>query len=193
MPTLDGVTVKGSGTVVTAFSIDRMTIDLFQFWLEYDWLFLTHDLLNIETKPIVYDQETERYIRYQPIVWLDDNNPVAVTIITWAQMRSDEIRVEIRDGRDITDRIVAWAKNRRWIMGDVDHAQTLRPAPVDDLTDKEREVARLLAAKLSYVEIANRQHVKIGTIKTHINAIAKKWGVRAIYEILWIEAQKRLY
>ena len=197
MPTLDDLTVEGSGSVVTAFSIDRMTIDLFQFWLEYDWLSLTIDLLKMDTRPIVSDQVTERYIRYQPFVWLDDNEKPTVTgVIAWAQMRSDVIRIEITNSGPLLDRIIAWCNWRFGITVDtkVEQKATLTPKPTDDnLTKTEKIVAGYLADNLSYAEIATQMDKNENTILSHCQHIAKKWGIRRVPEALRQEAQRRNY
>ncbi|GAA3204674.1 response regulator [Dactylosporangium siamense] len=51
------------------------------------------------------------------------------------------------------------------------------PAP-DGLTDRELQVLRLVAEGLSNTEIAGRLHVSDATVKTHINHVFAKTGVR---------------
>ncbi|WP_139275737.1 response regulator transcription factor, partial [Mangrovactinospora gilvigrisea] len=55
------------------------------------------------------------------------------------------------------------------------------PAPAaapDGLTTRETEVLRLIADGLSNQEIAERLFVSVTTVKTHINNLFAKTGVR---------------
>jgi DNA-binding NarL/FixJ family response regulator len=58
-----------------------------------------------------------------------------------------------------------------------------QPAPaaarsLDELTDREREILRLLATGLSNAELAERLFVSETTVKTHVSAILRKLRVR---------------
>jgi len=49
---------------------------------------------------------------------------------------------------------------------------------LSDLTDREREVAVLVAAGLSNTEIGGRLFISPATVKTHVNRATMKTGAR---------------
>jgi DNA-binding NarL/FixJ family response regulator len=54
----------------------------------------------------------------------------------------------------------------------------VRPQPLADLTEREAEVLRLVAAGRSNADIALEMFVAESTVKTHINRLFAKLGVR---------------
>ena len=56
-------------------------------------------------------------------------------------------------------------------------ASDLGPAPVEALSEREREVLRLLATDLSGPEIARHLFVSLNTLRTHTKHIFTKLGV----------------
>jgi DNA-binding NarL/FixJ family response regulator len=66
---------------------------------------------------------------------------------------------------------------QRLIAAVVDAAPDVRPLP-DDLTSRELEVLKLIAAGLSNAEIAAALVVSGATVKTHVNHIFAKIGAR---------------
>jgi DNA-binding NarL/FixJ family response regulator len=56
------------------------------------------------------------------------------------------------------------------------HAQPVTPAPLPGLTGRERDVLELVAQGLSNAEIAERLHIGVTTVKTHITSLMTKTG-----------------
>ena len=56
------------------------------------------------------------------------------------------------------------------------HARAETPPPVDGLTTREQEVLDLVAEGLSNAEIAERLHIGVTTVKTHITSLMSKTG-----------------
>ena len=50
--------------------------------------------------------------------------------------------------------------------------------PFDELTQRERDIVELIAQGLSNAEIAERLLVSTATVKTHVNHVFAKTGVR---------------
>jgi DNA-binding NarL/FixJ family response regulator len=76
--------------------------------------------------------------------------------------------------------LLAPSVTRRLIAHFTDHARfpDRRPAALDALTEREREVLLLVAQGLSNPELAERLHVSVPTAKTHVSRILTKLGAR---------------
>jgi len=57
-------------------------------------------------------------------------------------------------------------------------AEARPPVEFERLSEREREIFRLVAAGLSNQEIAEREFVSPGTVKTHVSSILAKLGAR---------------
>ena len=70
------------------------------------------------------------------------------------------------------------AVQQRLVAAVLDHRPTANRTLPDDLTPREAEVLKLIAAGLSNAEIADALVVSDATVKTHINRIFHKTGAR---------------
>lgn len=76
--------------------------------------------------------------------------------------------------------LIAPRVTRRLIarFAEQDHPGRERPASLDGVTEREREVLALVARGLSNVEIAQRLTVSLATAKTHVSRLLLKLGAR---------------
>jgi len=90
-------------------------------------------------------------------------------------------------GRQLTDAIrtvangealLAPSVTRRLIEQFVSRAPERPPPSLPDLTERERDVLRLLAGGLSNAEIAETLVIGHSTVKTHVNRLLTKLGLR---------------
>lgn len=72
----------------------------------------------------------------------------------------------------------------RHLAGDASRADPgTGPAPTAHLSEREREVVRLVAVGRTNQEIADLLHLSVSTVKTHLAAVQSKLGVRNRVEI----------
>ncbi|AZQ36206.1 response regulator transcription factor [Streptomyces cyaneochromogenes] len=76
------------------------------------------------------------------------------------------------------DGILAPAVTRRLIEAFAHSAPAPDPTALDALTPREREILTLVAAGLANAEIADALGVTTGTVKSHVNALLRKLGLR---------------
>jgi LuxR family maltose regulon positive regulatory protein len=79
---------------------------------------------------------------------------------------------------------------RRAAAGRVGHSHTGQTALVESLTDRERDVLRFLASRLTVREIADELFLSINTLKFHLKAIYRKLGVNSRAEA--VDAARRM-
>jgi DNA-binding NarL/FixJ family response regulator len=88
----------------------------------------------------------------------------------------DAIRVVARG-----DALLAPSVTRRLLdrfAGSLPGPDAPAPADLDELTERELEVLRLVALALSNGEIAGRLYLTEATVKTHVSSILRKLGLR---------------
>jgi DNA-binding NarL/FixJ family response regulator len=88
----------------------------------------------------------------------------------------DAIRVVARG-----DALLAPSVTRRLLdrfAGSLPGPDAPTPADLDELTERELEVLRLVALALSNGEIAGRLYLTEATVKTHVSSILRKLGLR---------------
>ena len=63
---------------------------------------------------------------------------------------------------------------------------------LDQLTQREREVLRLLARGYAYKEIASRLFISVKTVETHVSAVLRKLQLSNRYELSRWATDRRL-
>ena len=91
------------------------------------------------------------------------------------------------DGRQDTDGTTSPVAGRM----STDDSPVLE-GPVDDLSEREREVASLVARGLDNRDIAHRLYLSEGTVRNRVSALLDKLGLsnRTQLAILWINAHR---
>lgn len=77
---------------------------------------------------------------------------------------------------EIASKIISHITDRKPL--NVDNKNSLTKELVDKLTERERDVLRLVAKGLNNKEIANELFISIGTVKNYISSIYEKIGVK---------------
>jgi LuxR family maltose regulon positive regulatory protein len=85
----------------------------------------------------------------------------------------------------------AWMDQLRHAMVPVWTGQDAQ-RPIDDLTDREREVLRLLPSRLTLSEVASELYISQNTVKFHVRSIYRKLGVMSRAEAVNAARRMRL-
>src|SRR6266545_1466057 len=89
-----------------------------------------------------------------------------------------DIRMPELDGLEATRRILSPAITKRVIKRFTRIPQPAPPKQLDDLTERELDVFRLIARGLSNAEIGGELYISDTTVKTHITHILQKLNLR---------------
>ncbi len=63
---------------------------------------------------------------------------------------------------------------------------------LDRLTEREREVMRLIARGYAYKEVASELFISIKTVETHVSSVLRKLQLSSRYEITRWATERRL-
>ena len=63
---------------------------------------------------------------------------------------------------------------------------------LDDLTQREREVMRLIARGYAYKEVAKALHISIKTVETHVSAVLRKLQLSSRHQLTRWATERRL-
>jgi DNA-binding NarL/FixJ family response regulator len=73
-----------------------------------------------------------------------------------------------------------------------DNAATVADPELDQLTNREKEVLRLIARGYAYKEIARRLEISVKTVETHVSAVLRKLQLSSRHELTRWAADRRL-
>jgi len=73
-----------------------------------------------------------------------------------------------------------------------DSAATVADPELDQLTNREKEVLRLIARGYAYKEIARRLEISVKTVETHVSAVLRKLQLSSRHELTRWAADRRL-
>jgi DNA-binding NarL/FixJ family response regulator len=73
-----------------------------------------------------------------------------------------------------------------------DEVPELVDEELDQLTQREREVLRLIARGFAYKEVGKRLHISVKTVETHVSAVLRKLQLSNRYELTRWATERRL-
>ena len=91
------------------------------------------------------------------------------------------------------DALLSPAITKRVIEQFASKPRPARPEGLDELTDREREVFRLIADGFSNAEIAHELYISDTTVKTHVTHVFKKLNVRDRVQAVVLAHQAGLF
>ena len=91
------------------------------------------------------------------------------------------------------DALLSPAVTKRVIRQFARRPRATPPAGVDELTDRERDIFRLIAEGLSNPEIAQRLYISETTVKTHVTHVFQKLDVRDRVQAVVLAHQTGLF
>ena len=119
-----------------------------------------------------------------------------VVVVVTASERPDDALVALRSGargvvlkryaiETLMEAITAVAEGRTWVPPELQQelAERLQEKPGDPLTPREREIIRHVAMGLRNAEVAEKLVISEVTVKSHLNNIFQKLGVRGRTEL----------
>lgn len=89
------------------------------------------------------------------------------------------IRLLDREEAVVSPRLAYLLVRRVSELADMARDRGLKPANLEDLTRREREVLEQVALGLTNREVAKKLYVSVGTVKSHVHKILNKLGVRS--------------
>jgi DNA-binding NarL/FixJ family response regulator len=130
---------------------------------------------------------------------LSDVKPLsthAAVVVVTASERPDDALAALRAGargvvfkrfaiETLMDAIHAVAAGQVWMPPTIQAQLTarLKEPPTDPLTPRECEIVRLVALGLRNAEVAQRLYISEVTVKTHLNNVFQKLGLRDRVEL----------
>jgi hypothetical protein len=119
--------------------IERMTVDLFAFWLERDWQRIIRDLYIRPPRKVVNEKDGI-YERSKTVVWsVGDPKNVGASFIVWMQLHTDSIQVLTPGGSPLREQFLDWT---RWRFG-VPKDNEIPQEEASFLPDNDRQQAYL--------------------------------------------------
>jgi LuxR family maltose regulon positive regulatory protein len=122
--------------------------------------------------------EPSGYIR----LFVDEGEPLRLLISDFRLMIERRTRGESQKLIEYTNKLLAAFPQLAPVAPPQSEINNLQSAMVEPLSEREREVLRLLAADLSNPEIAERLCLTVNTVRSHVKSIYGKLNVHSRYE-----------
>jgi DNA-binding CsgD family transcriptional regulator len=177
------------------FLIPKMTVNLFDFWFDYDWPYIKKELPATKSQ-LPQEPSHDQYARSYMIKTMIDEEIRAnfIMYVLWFQIHTDSIQVQLTSRGEIHDHITSWITGRFDVKptDSTEYALAIDNSLNQKLTTTETRVAGYLAEKLSYEQIAVRLGGRsLAAARKHAQNLAKKWDIKQTLEVLQEEAIRR--